>query len=196
MPSLTERQIGDRLEDVNSLPPVGLLGLFQIKNFGTPPIPLRDMRFTMEVSQFYTRQLETIRTNFTAGAESALGTRPFGGAANSFKVPQGKGWLVTKATSWWAFSATQAAAGYIAYNEVGVDNAGGAGSTLTPLGPEAISGASKGSVGFAGRFVATTYPNWPIVLKPGTLLYFVTTAFAGTAQDPQDEIGYIEFPWS
>jgi len=78
--------------DPNSLPPAGLLGLFQIKSAGSTPRPMNGLQFTFEASDFYLRAIEQVRN--VTNTFSVLGGVGLS-AAGLATVPQGKMWLIT-----------------------------------------------------------------------------------------------------
>jgi hypothetical protein len=83
----------DYQTDPNSLPPVGLLGLFQIKSAGATPRPMLDLQFNFAADEFYFRAIEQVRT--LQNTFAAVGGIGLSSVAANDTVPQGKLWMIT-----------------------------------------------------------------------------------------------------
>jgi len=177
-------------EDVNSLPPSGLLGLFQIKTNGRPPRPLDSLQYTFAADQFYLQALEGgVQSAVTPNSANVWNSLT-SGAAN-FQVPSGKGWLVlgvsgvinSIATGYWR------GAIYVGRRF---------GSTFQPalqLTDEMYTNQTWGTIAVGSMARAMTRPD-PILLGPGDEIGAWPSQVVGTGLIAATwNLRFVEFPW-
>jgi len=167
----------------NSLPPVGLMGLFQIKSDGRTPRPLDSLQFTFNADQFYLRSQEQVAFNSTVQI-SAQGL----GATDLFTVPTGKGWLLTQC----GISATTTVAQYVRAKGVAFWD-----TATRPVTDELVSDLSPGALAVNNAGASGFADKLPLLMPPSsTLRYQCTRLIAGPIVACSMTVRYVEIPWS
>jgi hypothetical protein len=180
-------------EDSNSQPPIGLLGLFQIKSAGVPPRPLNSLQFTFDATDFYLRQTEQVALGLSTNSVTPNATdfTPVG-ASPALTVPQGQGWLLTGGFAT-MFNTTAAQFEKTIIGVTAPNNpAGGIYDLLCdPLvsNPTGIAGV--------GNDAKPVYIR-RLLLPPGTKIQVQALQRTGAAISPSVSIGFrfIPVPWS
>jgi hypothetical protein len=175
--------MGGEFEDVNSLVPPGLLGLFQIKSTGRTPRPLDSVQFTFPVDEFYMRALETWATG--AGNIVAVGViDALAGALDI--VPAGFGRIVTGISC----RATTGAAEFVRFR-IGIADPSNTFFAALEC-PEAVSNIA----GAAGAGIAATGTLQKFLLSPGQRLkVFVENVTTAGSIAVTTQYRYLQFPW-
>jgi len=166
---------------LNSLPPVGLMGLFQIKSDGRTPRPTDALQFQYDATQFYNRAVE--QNTFVSGvAIAAQGLT----ATDFFSVPLGRGWLVTGMN----ITATTTGVQYIR----GVLCASYFGLLTQPMTEELVSDLLGDAL--AANNTIAFQRGGPILLAPDTKMRFYCHRLIAGPININASLRYIEFPWS
>lgn len=165
----------------NSLPPVGLMGLFQIKSDGRTPRPWDTLQFTFDTGQFFARATEQVQFGAVSAA-AAVGIA----AAPYFTVPANKGWLLTGCSLSVVTTALQYYRGKVFSQFTSLLQA--------ELLPELVSDL-QGALAVNDARVAT--PGWnPILLAPSTNIVGYHEKLTAGPINVFCSVRYVEFPWS
>jgi len=173
--------VSDLQLDPNSLPPVGLLGLFQIKSAGATPRPTLDLQFSFAAEDFYYRAIEQVRT--LQNTYNAVGGLGLSSVAANDTVPQGKLWLVTGLN-------TRVVTGAAELTRLKL--------ALIPIPGQVLCIGASGTSSLtdaAAAGVAAVSLDKPILIGPGyrlgAMVERVTTAGSLTMNS---DVRFIEFP--
>lgn len=174
----------------NSLPPVGLLGLFGIKSQGATPKPLDGLQFGFDVQQFYTRGQEAVARYTAAPAAVGITILTDTVTAQSLIVPQGKAWLVTGASGRVTTTALQCFRGVIVGSSVSV----GGNVEIAELTTEMRSSQTD-ATGVAYASSAWPFGAQGLLFGPGSGFHVVTRFLTAGPVTVSGGIRYYEFPY-
>ena len=173
---------------INSLPPVGLAGLFQMKSSGYVPEPNSNgLQFVFDASEFYYRGIETYLQGTATTTVLGLSGVVDNTTGNQWSVPNGTGWIVTGCVATMVAAVTD-------YRRVRI-NCGPPGVSAVVAVTEEFN-TNPLTVAAVGRGKGTLAWGRPILVPPGYAFNCDTLQVIGAAVACAVNLRLYQFPWS
>jgi len=176
---------------VNSLPPVGLLGLFQVKTDGATPRPMKELQWTFDCTEYFVRGSEQIIKGDAVAVANAVGVTLLTVGGIAMAPPNGKAWLLTGLTGVCVTTVTDYRRGRIVAFE-----GQSAANTYIALTDETASKAGAAAAGVGAALAAMRAQDRPVLIRPGNQLAWITLETIGAgAVTVTPTARLIEFPY-